>query len=333
MPRPRDYHSKTAPTFWSPEHRFFARKTIAKPFASCAAICPDNALSCYYGFSFLSRFGHHFVGLRNAHDFFDGRLALRHTSPAVLPQSFHAFGDSTLLELAAIALLHDQLSQRFSHQANFVNCGAPLVAGLAALIAASAAPEAGAEFFHRKADLGEVFARIVDPLHAVWTNRAHESLRDERLDHRSEQKRLHIHIEQARDAADGIIRVQRAENKMTRHRRADRDVRRFDVANLTNHHNVRVLPQNVTETFGKGQIDLRLNVDLGHARQPIFHRLFDGDDAPLNGIDAAQEAIKRRRFSAASRAGEKKDSVRLREQIANDLVHEFYDGSFGIVGV
>src|SRR2546430_1947193 len=107
---------------------------------------------------------------------------------------------------------------------------------------------------------------------------------------------------------------------MTRHRRADRDVRGFDVANLTNHHNVRVLPQNVTETFGKGQIDLRLNVDLGHARQPIFHRLFDGDDAPLNGIDAAQEAIKRRRFSAASRAGEKNDSVRLREQMANDLL-------------
>src|SRR5205823_12689094 len=133
-------------------------------------------------------------------------------------------------------------------------------------------------------------------------------------------KRLHIHIEQPRDAADGIIRVQRAENKMTRHRGADRDVCGFDVANLTNHHNVRVLPQNVTETFGKGQIDLWLHVNLRHARQPIFHWLFDGDDAALNGIDAAQEAIKRRRFSATSRAGEKNDSVRLREQMANDLL-------------
>src|SRR5439155_806340 len=97
----------------SKKRTMMSKKLCARfetPFASCAAICPDSALSCYYGFSFLGRFGHHFVGLRNAHHFFDGRFALRHTSPAVLPQSFHAFGDSTLLELAAIALLHDQLS-------------------------------------------------------------------------------------------------------------------------------------------------------------------------------------------------------------------------------
>src|SRR6266566_7001588 len=110
MPRPRDYQSKTAPTFWSPAHRFFVRKTIAKPFASCVAIRPDSALSCYDRLGFLGRFGHHFVSLRNAHHFFDGRFALRDTTPAVLPQRFHAFGDGTLLELAAIALAHDQFS-------------------------------------------------------------------------------------------------------------------------------------------------------------------------------------------------------------------------------
>ena len=131
-------------------------------------------------------------------------------------------------------------------------------------------------------------------MHAVWTNRAHEALRDERLHHRSEQERLHIHVEQACNAADGIVRVERAENKVTRHRRANRDVRGFDIANFADHDDVWVLPQNVTETFGECEIDLRFNIDLRNARQPIFHRLFDGDDAPLHGIDAGQEAIKRR---------------------------------------
>src|SRR5206468_4000331 len=109
-PRPLDYPSKTAPTFSLPVPQFFVRKTIARPFASCAAIRPDSALPCHDRLGFFGRFGHHFVSLRNAHNFFDGRFALRDTPPAVLPQRFHTFGDGTLLELAAIALPHDQLS-------------------------------------------------------------------------------------------------------------------------------------------------------------------------------------------------------------------------------
>jgi hypothetical protein len=64
----------------------------------------------YDRFRFLRRFGHDLVGLRNAHNFFDGRFALSDTPPPVLPQSFHAFSNGALLELAAIAFLHDQFS-------------------------------------------------------------------------------------------------------------------------------------------------------------------------------------------------------------------------------
>src|SRR4029453_9109397 len=273
-------------------------------------------LRCHYWLSFLGRFSHHFIGLRNAHDFLDGCFALSNTPPAVLPQGFHALGDGTLLELAAIALLHDQLSQGFSYKTNLIDCRATLVAGLPALIAAGAALEADAEFFHRKTNLGQVFTRVIDQLHATWANCAHEPLCDERFHDRSEQERLHLHVEQARDAPDGIVRVQRAENKVTGHRCADRDVGRFDIANLANHHYVGILSQNVTETFRKGQVDFRLHVDLRNARQSIFHRLFDGNDATLDRIDAAEKAIKRGRFSAASWAGEQNDSVRLREQAA-----------------
>src|SRR5215216_6652590 len=60
---------------------------------------------------FLSRFGHHLVGLRDPNDFFDGCFAFSDASPTVLPQSLHAFGDGALLELTAIAFSHDHLSQ------------------------------------------------------------------------------------------------------------------------------------------------------------------------------------------------------------------------------
>src|SRR5438034_10122239 len=41
--------------------------------------------------SFLGRLGHDFVGLRDAHYFFDSRFTLRDTPPAILPQRFHTF--------------------------------------------------------------------------------------------------------------------------------------------------------------------------------------------------------------------------------------------------
>ena len=256
--------------------------------------------------------------MRNAHDFFDGCFALGDTPPAVLPQSFHALGDGTLLELAAVALLHDQLSQGFSYEANLIDCRAPLIAGLPALIATGAAAEAAAEFFYRKTNLGQIFTRVIDQLHAIWTNCAHEPLRDKRFHHRRKQERLHVHIKQAGYAADGVIRVERAENKVTGHRCADRNVGGFNVANLAHHDYVGVLSQNVAETFRKSQVDFRFHVDLRNARQSIFHRLFDRNDATLHGIDAAEKAIKRGRFSAASWAGKKNDPVRLREQISNN---------------
>ncbi len=43
----------------------------------------------------------------------------------------------------------------------------------------------------------------------------------------------------------------RAEDKVTGHGRANRDVRGLDVANFADHHDVRVLSQNVTQTWAK----------------------------------------------------------------------------------
>ena len=121
----------------------------------------------------------------------------------------------------------------------------------------------------------------------------HQPLRDERFHDRRQQKRLHIHIEQTRDAADRVVRVERAEHKVPRHRRADRDLRRFEVTNLTDHDHVRILTQNVTQTFCEGEVDLRLHVDLRNPRQAIFNRFLNGNDAPLDGVDAAEEAVER----------------------------------------
>src|SRR5881392_1159806 len=286
----------------------------------------DSSTLVYFGrfarhhwLGFFGRFSHYFVRLRNAHDFFNSRFALGDASPAVLPQGLHTFSDGTLLQFAAIAFSHDQLSQRLSNEANFINRGATLVAGLAALIATSAPSEAGTEFLHRKTDLGQIVAWIIHHLDTVGANRAHQPLGNERLHHRREQKRFYVHVEQACDATHGVIRVECAENEVASHGRANCDVRRFNVANLTDHDHIRILSQNVTEAFGESQIDLRFHIDLRDTSNAIFDWFFDGDDAALDGINAAEKAIKRSRFAATRRAGQKNDPVRLRQEMANDL--------------
>src|SRR6201997_561584 len=141
-----------------------------------------------YRLGFFGSFSHHFVSLRDAHNFFDGCFALGDASPAVVSQSLHAFGDSTLLELTTIALLHDQLPHRLRDETNFIDRRTTLGAGLAAVITTHAPPEAGAEFFYRETDLGKIVARIINHFDTVGTNRAHQSLSDKRLHDRGEQK-------------------------------------------------------------------------------------------------------------------------------------------------
>src|SRR5947208_9223831 len=190
---------KTAQTFSSLGPQSFIRKITQRRSASCAGneTRGDSSTLVYFGrFArpprprFFARFSHHFVRLRNTHYFFNSRFALGDASPAVLPQGLHTFSDGTLLQFAAIAFSHDQLSQRLSNEANFINRRATLVAGLAALIATSAPSEAGTEFLYRKTDLGQIVAWIIHHLDTVGANRAHEPLGNERLHHRRDQKRF-----------------------------------------------------------------------------------------------------------------------------------------------
>ena len=116
---------------------------------------------------------------------------------------------------------------------------------------------------------------------------------------------------QTRDAADGVVRVQGAEDEVTGHRRADGDFRRLDVANFADHDDVRVLAQNVAQAVREGQADLRFHLDLRDAGQPVFDRFLDRDDAPLDRVDAAEKAIERSRFAGTGRAGDEDDAVRL----------------------
>src|SRR6476469_7432669 len=220
--------SKTERMSLSPACRFFVPTITPKQFVNCAAnertkdpqrLKDLGRSGGHDRLRFCSCFSHHFVILRDPNNFFDSCFALGYASPTILPQSLHAFGNSTLLQLAAVTPPHDQLSQRLCDDADFINRCATLVTGMATLITAGPAPETRTKFLQRETDLSEVIAGIIDFFGAIRANRAHEPLGNKRLHHRGEQKRFHVHVEQTRNTTYSVVRVERAENKVTGHRR------------------------------------------------------------------------------------------------------------------
>ena len=100
---------------------------------------------------------------------------------------------------------------------------------------------------------------------------ADESLGEDALQRRGDQIRLDPHVLHPRDRAGGVIRVQRAENKVPRQRRVDRDVGGVLVSDLTDHNDVGVVPDDRAKTGREAQADLVVDVNLIHALEPDFH--------------------------------------------------------------
>src|SRR5262245_63741214 len=116
--KPPEFQSKTERTFLSHGRRFFIPGITPKQFVNCAAnesaersrrLAYFRRSGGYDRLSFCSSFSHHFVSLRDTNNFFNSRVALGYASPAILPQSLHAFRNSALLQFAAITPVHDQL--------------------------------------------------------------------------------------------------------------------------------------------------------------------------------------------------------------------------------
>ena len=107
---------------------------------------------------------------------------------------------------------------------------------------------------------------------------------------------------------------------MTGQRRADGNVGRFRIADFPNHHDVRVLAENVAQAHRECEPDVRTHGDLVDAFEFVFDRLLNRDDAFADGIDGGKKGVERRGFAGTRRPGDEKNPVRLDDDVADGIL-------------
>src|SRR5438105_869669 len=106
---------------------------------------------------------------------------------------------------------------------------------------------------------------------------------------------------------------------MAGQRRLDRDLHGFEIPDLADHDDVRVLPQDGAPQACEMEPHLRLHLDLVDAVQLILHQVLDGDDIAGDRVQLQEAGIERGGLAAASRAGHQHHAVRQIERALDPL--------------
>ena len=102
-------------------------------------------------------------------------------------------------------------------------------------------------------------------LHSLQIRRARRCARIE-VDRRGDEERLDAHVEEARDRRRRVVGVQRREHEVAGERGLDRDLGGLEVANLADHDDVRVLPQERAQRGREVEPDVLVHLHLVDAR-------------------------------------------------------------------
>src|SRR2546425_5163727 len=248
------------------------------------------------------------VFLRDSQHFLDGGDALAGPRPAVRAQRRHAALDSEATDLAARRSPENEAADVLGDYEQLIDGSTATVAGAATLVAPATAIErdAGRSLHAERLDVGRR-GYLGGP--AGGADPADEPLSEHAFQHRRDQVGLGAHILKSRNGAGRVVGVQRGEDHVAGEGGLDGDFDRLQVADLADEDHVGVLPDDVSESGGKGQPDLRLHWNLVHAFQLVLDGVFDGDDLAVGRVDLLERGVERGRLAGAGGTGYQQDAV------------------------
>ena len=107
-----------------------------------------------------------------------------------------------------------------------------------------------------------------------------------------------------------VVGVQRRQHQVAGQRRLERDVGGLGIADLADHHHVRILTQEAAQHGGVGQGRARLTLHLRDAVDPRLDRILGGQQRQVLGVEAIEQRVERRALAAAGRSGDEQQAVR-----------------------
>ena len=116
------------------------------------------------------------------------------------------------------------------------------------------------------------------PVLQLLADATDETLGREEVEGRGDVEGLEAHVDQTGDRGGAVVGVQRGEHEVTGERGLDGDAARLDVPNLTDHDDVRILPQERLERLGEGHADLGPHEHLIDAVDVVLDRVLGGHD-------------------------------------------------------
>ena len=132
---------------------------------------------------------------------------------------------------------------------------------------------------------------------------------DDYLECGGQKERFDTHINQTTDGTGRAVCMEGRVNKVTGERRLDGDSCSFNISNLTDENNVRILSKNCSQARGEGQSNICININLDESRHFVFDWIFGGDEF-FFGIQSLHDGgVERGGFSATGRTRDENDSV------------------------
>src|SRR5580700_3120629 len=256
-----------------------------------------------------------------AHDLLDRGVALDHCDQTVVEDRAHTLFDCNALDRGIVGALEDQTIDRPVRYQELGDGPSAAITGAAAGGAASRMKK-GDCLDRSEAFEAEPFdqrrRRRIGRL-AHWTQPADEPLRQDRLQRRCHQVIFEPHVAQPRHCRRCGIRMDGRQHEMTGQRRLHGNLHGFEIADLADHYDVGVLPQDRAQQAGEIEPDLRLYLDLIDARQLILDRVFDGYDVARHRVQLQEAGVERRRLAAAGWPGHQYHTVRQIERAFDPL--------------
>ena len=108
--------------------------------------------------------------------------------------------------------------------------------------------------------------------------------------------------------------MQRRQHQMAGERGLHRDLRGLQIADLADHDDVRVLPQDGAQGPGEAQVDARIGLGLADAVEVVLDRILHRHDVERPGVEPGERRIQRGGFARARRPGHQHDAMRPVDQ-------------------